>query len=260
MEFDFYKKYQTLSDEELMHICNNPSRYQPRAVEDARRVLQEREVDIVASAPEEPQPVVQSALLDKVGRFFEEPATPANTWDFDKEGTLQEQTKAPASVVKWHWALLGAFTIFSISSAYNTLKLLVLYIQMSEEYRPSFIQLAILLIAMAIDVAIICGIYKRKPWAWSLAIGYSCLNLSARVVGLYQIFMNPYTDDITDYWQGMGTVYLLINIGFCVLLYQPFMRSFYGSGDKRRKNTLLVSAGIFILYLLLLYLLENFTI
>ena len=243
-----------------MHICNNPSRYQPRAVEDARRVLQEREVDIVASVPEAPQPAVQSALMDKVGRFFEEPAMPSNTWDFDKEGILQERTKAPASVVKWHWALLAVVTIVSISSSYNTLKLLVLYLQMSEEYRPSLTQLAILLIGMAIDVAIICGIYKRKPWAWSLAMGYSCLNLAARVVGLYQVFMNPYTDGIADYWQGMGTVYLLITVGICVLLYQPFMRSFYGTSDKRRKNTLLVSAGIFILYILLLYLIENFTI
>ncbi len=262
MEFDFYKKYQTLSDAELMHICHNSSKYQPRAVEDARRVLEERNVDIAGYVADtsEVAPKKPSALVQKLGSIFEETAVPRDTWDFDKEGSLQEYAKAPTQVLRWHWVLLSVFTLMTIRNTYFTLQLLLSYIMYPDSIYNNYITLSFYVLWTALEIAIVCGLYKRRAWAWSLLVGYVVVNFGTRMLGLFDIFMDPYTNGIADYWQGESTLYLLGYIGVFILLIQPFMQVFYGVDDKRKKKTLLVSVAIFIGLRILLYLIKNFTI
>lgn len=252
MEFDFYKKYQTLSDDELLYICNNPSRYQPRAVDDARRVLQEREVDIVASAPEKPQPTVQSALVDKVTRFFEEPSQPSNTWDFDTEGTLQEHTRAPAYVVKWHWALFTACVLFAIWNLYYILKVLMYYFDAPEIFSGAW-ELLIFLASISLNIAIVVGLYKRKPWGWSILFCSVTIFLGQKIATWCILYMDPYPKGILDYLQGVNFLFTIYYIGVFVLLNKVFLRNFYKVTIKRRNNTFLVAGIIFILQQILIY-------
>ncbi len=52
MTFDFYNKYQRLSDQELLHIVRNAAQYQETAATAAQTILQERGVDIAAALQE----------------------------------------------------------------------------------------------------------------------------------------------------------------------------------------------------------------
>ncbi|MNS85775.1 hypothetical protein D3C72_1196500 [compost metagenome] len=263
MEFDFYKRYQTLSDAELMQICNNPTKYQPGAVADARKVLEERNVDIATPVPNEiPDTAKKKSplILEKIGRIFEETAVPKDTWDFDKEGSLREHPKAPVMVTRWHWAIFAAMTLPTVRNTYFTLRLLVSYIMYPDSVYNDYIMLSFLVLSGALEIAIVCGLYKRAAWAWSLLIGYLVVNLGARLITLYNIFMDPYTDGIADYWQGANTIYLLLTIAVLLLLFKPFMQTFYGVDDNRKKKTIWISIAIFIAFRILLYLIKNFTI
>ncbi|WP_129022060.1 hypothetical protein [Edaphocola flava] len=228
MEFDFYKKYQTLSDAELMHICHNPTKYQPRAVEDARRVLEERNVDIAGYVAEEipnaAAPKKPSAIVEKIGRIFEETAVPKDTWDFDKEGSLQEHPKAPVMVTRWHWAIFAIMILSAIRNTYFTLRLLVSYIMYPDSVYNNYTVLFFWVLLSALEIAIVCGLYKRTGWSWSLLVGYLVVNLGVRLIGLYDIFMDPYTNGIADYWQGANTIYLLLTIALLLLFFKPFMQ------------------------------------
>ncbi len=52
MTFDFYNKYQQLSDQELLHIIRNEAQYQEAATAAAQAILQERGVDMTAALHE----------------------------------------------------------------------------------------------------------------------------------------------------------------------------------------------------------------
>lgn len=52
MTFDFYDKYQQLSDQELLHIVRNEAQYQEAATAAAQAILQERGVDMKAALHE----------------------------------------------------------------------------------------------------------------------------------------------------------------------------------------------------------------
>lgn len=258
MEFDFYKKYQTLSDAELLHICNNPSKYQPRAVEDARRVLEERSVDIASYVAEDTMrltPKKPSELVQKIGRIFEETIVPEDTWDFDKEGTLHAITKVPGYVVKWHWALVIAYTLISASNVFGILKLLVYYFKSPEIFSGiGTAGTVIYFLAISLDVIIVIGLYKRKAWAWSILFCSITIFFGNKVGIWYGIFMDPYPRGITDYLGGITSSFeLLYYIGLFILLNKSFMRNFYKVTDRRRTITALVASAIFIIQQVFFY-------
>lgn len=225
MDFNFYDRYKDYTATQLLHMLKNPQDYQPAALEAVNRVIAERGI-----AEESLEQV--DVLEEEVVADGKQDLLPAH-W---------EETKPPTwvTVVLVVVALQFAWTFFtSFYWFYQVLSVGAFRLR----YLPYFLLLAYTPITGYL-------LLKRYPWGWVLLFSISIFSLVTYMGALLSMtwYGNFYIEQL---YVPLG--WIIFNGGLLFCLWKPAMHFYFGVSAPVKRRTLLVSFGITLLYMLIIF-------
>ncbi|RQO30774.1 hypothetical protein DBR32_08600 [Taibaiella sp. KBW10] len=240
MEFDFYTRYLSLGEEDLFYILNNPEKHQPKAVESARQVLQERgigEDDFKAYKKK-----TTAAFVDERAQDYGE---------YDIFNSIEGSDLINPKMDKYHKRIMalsvfqGIFAYFGIIMAIRNM---IIFDYCTVEslfgimYRFAFFPL------------LIYFLYKKKPWGWILFVFNLILPIPSYLRSIYGTLSRGMYDDWNiGFLVGQLVTYILL---FLLLRFMCFryVHQYYGISVARRKQVLKYSVLILLAIEFLSYL------
>lgn len=238
MEFDFYTRYQELSDGDLAYIVNNPHKHQPQAVEAARQVLEERGISADALQAYTMKPATAAAVPQN-----------SDYGEYDIFESLKQEIPLHPKMDNYHKWLIAYLIFQAISGVY------VIYVSIRNlsimgyypldsvfwiSYRAAYIPL------------VLYFMFKRKPWGWILLFFDLMLPIPSYLKSIYALFTDTNTMFGTLFiGQVLGCALTIFLLRFINL---PYVLSYYGVSQSRRRQVVWYTIGIILALELVFYL------
>lgn len=244
MNFDFYQQYSTYSNIELLKIVKRPADYQPAAIAVATQILNEREV-----SPEEIR------LVDDYYRNIDNSIKTRS----EKIGALKnkavdlfEPVLYPSEKVepnKWVNILLFAISIQYAWTLFNIIKALINFFQ-CHYCRWSLGSYLGLFMLLYIPI-IFFLLFRRMQWGWILLFADNLFSLILRLSESYIFFkyQSIHHGDTASF-----VLPIFIRTAFVFFLWREPIANHFAVNADTKKNTALITIGVALVFLFVMYL------
>lgn len=239
MNFNFKDKFKDYSNFELLKIIKQPNKFQAEAVDAAAHLLESRTV-----SAEDMQEL--NGYFENIETKEQEKAAKINAYK-DKANDFLEPIIKPSKdlkVNKWLNLFLVLLLLQYAWSLYQSITTIVAYIACTScepDLSILFVYASIFYIPLIIYL-----LYKRRTWGWILIFAETLISLIFGCSNIYFYFKYPYftTDTL-----GFLLFNLFIRAGFVFFLWQFPVTALFRVRRKTKKDTLLVTIVLAILYL-----------
>jgi hypothetical protein len=251
MDFNFYEQYKHSSTVELLLIVKQPGKYQPAAVDAAKMLLRERNVD--EQEEEEVAHIVHTETKqqdEKLKRQQAQKEKAKGTVISFIEPILNPRKEFPAQ--KWINILLTIVALRFIWRLYQNVRMWIIIAQCEDCVFDG------LMLFTAIELlylpAMFLLLWKRKALGWELSFGLCIYMLGERLAQLYFIFSNfdVFGKDLP------GAIISIVGWGaFAFLFWMNHIAAIFTVSINGKRQTTKVAIYIVAIYWLVLTLMAS---
>lgn len=228
MLFDFYERYKTYSNKELLKIVKQADDYQSDAVATAEQILNERKL-----TEEEVTSIEKELQEESIAKFLKK----ADSADV-QEDTLLESVlhyKRHTDSPQWIKVLLALIAAQYVWLLYLTSKVVVSFFRCAICRFEPF--LVFQLFTLTYVPVIFFLVYKRRQWGWVLLFADNLFIFFSRLLNGYVLYNFQHVDNVL-----LLLFPLFIKLFFLLFLWRSEVINYFGVAKETRIKTILVTS------------------